>query len=387
MKKVLVIMGTHPNGRKTFNLSRKDCDIWMFNEAPSLKNEKGHYMFPKADAVLQLHNQAIWKNPKNRSDPEYYRWLADGETPTVYMQEKFKEVPKAVKYPIEKVLDLTRSIRLVIRGKEQRFKYFSSSPDYALALVAQMWREGERYKRVEIHGIELQMESEYQYQRTGFGFWVGYLAALGVEVVLYNSIFDEPMYGYEGDVALSSLDIEKRLDELKKELGDDKENYQKEAKIFLDSIAGLLNKDISGEIQRQITELNKKYDAAGILNGKIQENLKYLERAKAMEDTSGAAVFSMGEFDGARVATNRQYPQVRTEAINLNAQIDQLLKGLLILKKKSQKRKRAVDEFGRLIAELMNKNMSMLHLIGVVRENQYYIDNFRLSFKVFKEGK
>lgn len=380
-------MGTHPNGLKTFDRSRTDCDIWMFNEAPSLKNEKGEYLYPQADAFLQLHHEAIWGNPKNRSDPDHVRWLTSGDTPTVYMQEKYKEVPKAVRYPIEGVLDLTQSVHVVIHGKEQMFKYFSSSPDYALALVAHMWKSGKKYERVEVHGIELQMESEYQYQRTGFGFWVGYLAALGIELVLYNSIFDEPMYGYEGDVALPSSEIEKRLHELTKELGDDKENYQKDAKIFLDSIPGLLNKDTSGEIQRQINELNKRYDAAGMLNAKIQENLKYLGRAKAMEEASGAAVFAMGEFDGARVAASRQYPHIRQEAFNLNAQIDQLLKRLLTLKKNSQKRKRAIDEFGRLFAELMNKNMSMLYLIGVVQENQYYIDNFKLSFRVFKEGK
>lgn len=387
MKKILVIMGTHPNGLKTFDRTRKDCDVWMFNEAPSLKNEKGEYIYPKADAFLQLHHEAIWKNPKNRSDLDHSRWLTSGETPIAYMQEKFKEVPKAVRYPIEGVLDLTRSVHLVIHGKEQKFKYFSSSPDYALALVAQMWKEGKKYKRVEIHGIELQMESEYQYQRTGFGFWVGYLAALGVEVVLYNSIFDEPMYGYEGDVALSSSEIEKRLDELTKELGDDKENYQKEAKIFLDNVSELLKKDISGEIQRQINELNKRFEGTGILNGRISENLKYLERAKAMEEASGASVFAMGEFDGARVASNRQYAQVRAEAFSINAQIEAVLKRLLMLKKGSQKRQRAIDEFGRLLAELMNKNMKMLHLIGAVRENQYYIDNFKLSFKVYRERK
>jgi len=386
MKKTLVILGTHPNGLKTFDRSRKDCDVWMFNEAPNFKDEEGNFVYPKPDVFFQLHHEAIWKNPKNRIDQEHYQWLTSGKTPTVYMQKVFKEVPKSARYPIEDVLALVKNIRTVINGKEQKFKYFSSSPDYAFALVAQMWKGGKKYERVEVHGIELELESEYQYQRTGLGFWIGYLAALGIEVVLYNSIFDEPMYGYEGDVALKASDIEKRLDELRKELGADKESYQKDAKDFLDSIHGLLKKDISVQIQKDFGELNKSHEATGILNGRIKENLKYLERARAMEQASGSSVFAMGEFNEARVAANGQYALAKLETIAINGQIGTILKRLQVLKKGSQKRKRAVDEFGQKIAELMNKNMLMLYLMGVARENQYYIDSFKLSFKIFRRG-
>jgi hypothetical protein len=34
MKKTLVIMGTHPSGQKQFDWKRRDCEIWLFNEAP-----------------------------------------------------------------------------------------------------------------------------------------------------------------------------------------------------------------------------------------------------------------------------------------------------------------------------------------------------------------
>lgn len=381
MKKILVIMGTHPNGLKTFDWSRKDCDIWMFNEAPNAKDEKGKAVFPRPDAVFQLHHKAIWKNPKNRSDANHYNWLKSGKTPTVYMQEKYSEIPKSVKYPMDEVLSLLEKIRMVDRGKEKRVAYFSSSPDFAFALVALMWRQGKKYEKVEVHGIELETESEYQYQRTGFGFWTGYLTALGIELVLYNKIFDAPMYGYEGDVALSAAQIEKRIEELTSELGNDKDRYTQEAKTFLESLSGLLKQNISAEIQKELNDLTQRNESAGILNGKIRECQRYLEKARAMEEASKASVFSVGEFDGYRVSYNKQYADVRAEALNLNAQIDLRLKKLLTRKKGSQKRQRALDEFGNLIAELMNKNMLMLHIIGAIRENQYYINSFKLSFR------
>ncbi len=374
-------MGTHPNGLKTFDWSRKDCDIWMFNEAPRAKDKDGKLLYPKCNAIFQLHHEAIWKNPKNRNDEGHYQWLTSGKTPTVYMQEVYPAVPKSVRYPIEKVLSLVKNVRLIPRGQETEFKFFSSSPDFALALVAHMWKVGKRYKSVEIHGIELQLESEYQYQRTGIAFWTGYLAALGVKVNHYNAIFDGPIYGYEGDLAVTSKDIEQRIIELTKELGSDKDRYAQEAKIFLDSVPGLLKKDISAQIQRDLNELNKRSEPTGILNGKIKESERYLEKAKAMEEASGASVFALGEFDGYRIGYNKQYLDVRSEAFKLNAQIDMNLKRLLGLKKGSKKRQRALDEFGNMVANLMNKNMLMLHIIGAIRENQYYIDSFKLSLK------
>lgn len=382
MKKTLVIMGTHPKSRQSFDWKRTDCDIWLFNEAPNLKNQDGTLVYPKADAVIQLHHEAIWKSPKNRSDEKHFEWLTSGKTPVIYMQKKYGEVPKSVMYPLKNVLSLVKNVRMVIDGKEKEFKYFSSSPDFAFALVADMWKKGKKYKRVEVWGIELVMESEYQYQRTGFGFWVGYLAALGIELVLYNSIFDEPMYGYEGDVALPSKEIEQRISDLSKELGSDKDLYTFEANSLLKGLSEFLRSNISIEIQKKLNEITNKGERAGILNGKIKESTRYLEKARAMEEKSGASVFSLGEFDSARLGYNRQHTQVKAEAAELTNRLTPHLKKLLNLKKGSQKRQRAIDELGNLIAALMNKNMLLFHIQGGIQENQFYIDSTKLSFSI-----
>ena len=122
MKKTLVIMGTHYKGMQ-FDWKRTDCDIWMYNEAPNVKIN-GKPIYPKPDALFQLHHEAIWKNPKNRSDEKHYEWLKSGQTPDIYMQEKYPEVPKSIKYPLEEILALTKNVQIVIDGKEKIFKYF-----------------------------------------------------------------------------------------------------------------------------------------------------------------------------------------------------------------------------------------------------------------------
>lgn len=376
-------MGTHWKGLKYFDWSRKDCEIWMFNEAPHVLIN-GKTIYPTPDILFQLHHEAIWKNPKNRNDEKYYSWLKSGNTPPIYMQNKYPDVPKSKNYPLKEVLALIKNVSMVIEGKEKTFKYFSSSPEYALALAAYLNKKGYGYKRIEVWGIELERESEYFYQRTGFAFWCGYLAALGVNLVLANSIFDAPMYGYEGDMPISSEFFKNRIIELTKELGDKKDRYNTEAKTFLDRLLGLLNADISKTVETEMNEIIKRNDQAGILNGQIKECKRYLEKAQAMEGASGSSIFSIGEFDQMSVYYHQKYTDARTDANNVNIKMGFLLKRLLLLKKGSLKRKRALDEFGTMIAEMMNKNMLLLHCIGGIEENKYFINLAKSRFNKTK---
>jgi len=381
-------MGSHPRTLKLFDWSRTDCEIWLFNEAANAKDEKGKLKYPKCDAVFQMHHEAIWRNPKNRSDKEHYKWLSSGKTPLIYMQDKYPDIPKSVRYPIEDVLSLVKNVQMAVNGEEKKFQYFTSSPDYALALVAHQWKKGKRYGRVEVWGIELETESEvYFNQRTGMGFWLGVLAALGVPLVFNGAIFNEPMYGYEGDIALSSQDIEKRIADLTAELGNDSEQYQKEAKVFLDGLPRLLTQDIGSEIEKELNEILKRNEHAAVLNGKIKESERYLNKAKTMESATGAAVFAAGEFDGARQGYTKQQLQIQLEMVNFNAQIAAQLRKVLEFEKGSEDRKRAVDEFGHMVAELMNKNMFLFHVIGAIQDNQYYLDSCRQSLRLAKNRK
>lgn len=376
-------MGSHPRTIKLFDWSRTDCEIWLFNEAPRAIDGKGNLKYPKCDAVFQMHHEAIWRNPKNRSDSEHYNWLMSGKTPRVYMQEAYPEIPQAIRYPIEDILSLIKNVRMVVKSEEKQFKYFTSSPDYALALAAHMCKNKKRYKRIEIWGIELETESEvYFNQRTGLGFWLGYLAALGIDLVFNGAIFNEPMYGYEGDVAIPSKDIEKRIADLIRELGDDQKRYTKEAKIFLDGLSRLVTEDVGSEVEKELNEIIKRNEHSAILNGKIQESRRYLDKAKVMEGAAGVSVFAAGEFDGARLGYGKQQLQIQLEAVNFNTQIAAQLRKLLGFEKSSEDRRRAVDEFGHMIAELMNKNMILFHVIGAMQDNQYYLDSCKQSVRL-----
>lgn len=375
-KNILVIMGSHPNSRKSFDWSREDCDIWLFNEAPTGEDESGNKIYKKCDAFFQLHHEAIWRSPKNRSDEHHGEWLRSGKTPPVYMQKKYSDVPKAIKYPIEDVLELTKNVKLA-NGKD--FKCFTSSPDLALALVANLHKKGLRYKKVEMWGIELETESEYRYQRLGFGFWLGYLAGIGVELEIHNDMFNLPIYGYEGDLAISSDDIKRRVEELTEDL--DELNYKYQSSEVLNKVPVLLYADVGKEIQDSLNTITRGNEMYGILNGRIKEDRRYLEKAVAMEKEAECSVFSAGEFDSIRLDYTKQYADVYAQTNSLNTALTLVLRNLLTMEKWSEERKKAVDEFGTIMAELMNKNMLLLHIIGGIRENQFYLDSFKLSIE------
>jgi len=388
MKKTLVIMGSHSRTVSLFDWSRTDCEIWLFNEAANAKNEKGQLKYPKCDAVFQMHHEAIWRNPKNRSDKDHYIWLSSGNTPLIYMQEAYPDVPKAIRYPIEDVLLLIKNVSMVVNSKEEKFTYFTSSPDYALALAAHMCKYKKRYERIEVWGIEMEMESEvYFSQRTGFGFWLGYLTGLGVSIVYNGMIFKEPMYGYEGDIAISSKDIEKRIADLTAELSNDSKQYQEEAKVFLDGLSRLITQDLGSEIERQLNEIIKRNERAAVLNGKIKEEERYLEKAKIMENAAGVAVFAAGEFDGQKLGLSKQLFQMQLDAPNLKNLVRMQFAKLLGLEIGSENRRKALEEFGHMTAELMNKNMIIFHVIGAIQENQYYLDSSKQSLRLAKEKK
>lgn len=387
-KKTLVIMGSHSKTVNLFDWSRTDCEIWLFNEAANARNEKGKLRYPKCDAVFQMHHEAIWRNPKNRIDINHYKWLSSGNTPPIYMQEAYPDVPKAIRFPFEEVLTLIKNVQMVVNGQEKQFQYFTSSPDYALALATYLCKYKKRYQKIEIWGIELETESEiYFSQRTGFGFWLGYLAALGITVVYNGGIFNEPMYGYEGDIVISSSDIEQRISDLTLELGNDSELYQNEARMFLNSLSRLVTEDLGSEIEKELNEIITRNQRSAILNGKIKESERYLEKTKTMEQASRVAVFAAGEFDGQKLGLNKQQIQIRIEIANLNGLVKMHLNKLLEIQKGLENRKKAIDEFGHLVAEYMNKNMILLHVIGATQENQYYLDSSKQSLRLHLAGR
>jgi hypothetical protein len=93
----------------------------------------------------------------------------------------------SVRYPFEDVFTMLENVRL----KGSPLKFFTSSICWAIALAVLQDRQ-----QIRVLGIEL-AEHEYEAQKDGFAFWVGFAAGRGIELDIdcADNVFRKPLYG------------------------------------------------------------------------------------------------------------------------------------------------------------------------------------------------
>lgn len=351
------------------DFNRTDCDIWVFNEAMSTN------WATRADAVFQMHEEAIWKNPQNRNDPNHYAWLTSGNTPKVYMQERYEEVPQSEKYPLDEIVT---ELLPHLTKQGNPVKYFASSIDYALALAVY-----KGYKRIEVYGVELETQTEYTYQRTGFGLWCGMAAGRGVEVDLHVSIFDFPLYGYEGEVVLDYHIFDKRINELAPIVETIKAQYETQKTASENAFNKFIESGARADADEFMKLLNVQKELGQQLSridGALQENTRYKGKADAMKDASGEFIFSRQEFE----ANTQNMQKMSAKAIadsNVAGGRCEVLFTELVRTSKARNRKRKAGEFLSQISEHMKHLFYSALYMGAFEENHRYASTLDASIK------
>ena len=370
--KTLAIVGSHPRTRQDFDFRRTDCDIWVFNEAMSTD------WATRADAVFQMHEEAIWKNPLNRNDPKHHGWLQNNQDVDVIMQERYAEVPRSVAYPLDDVLGLTSKAHFYKNGERKPVKYFNSSVDYALALGI-----SKGYKKIEVYGVELETQTEYFYQRSGFAFWLGYAAGAGVELELHTSVLDAPLYGYEGEVVLKYEMFAERVAELEPIVKELHAQYETQMQASSRAFDKFLESGIKSdadefirllEVQRTLGQQVSKID------GMQQENKKYVEKADAMKAKSETFLFSRQEFEGA-ARDMQQRAMTATQASASAAGRAEVLFTNMLKSPKLNRRKRLAGDFMHQIKEHMEQLFYSSLFHGAYEENMKFMNILDASIK------
>ena len=294
MKDTCVIFGSFDDGsREEFDWTRQDCDLWAFNEAIS-KNHWVHW----CTGVLQMHLPSIWKNPLNRNDSKHLEWLKTNDAIPVFMLEDFPDVPMAQKYPLDEIVSallphFERDKNLVW---DDRGMYATSSLAYGVALAIY-----KGYKRLELWGIGLAMNTEYVYQRPGAMFWIGYALGRGIEVKLRGQMFDAPLYGYQGDLFIELAVFEQRIEELKALLPPAENLYNERRVGILEKVDAWKDKKTPGEevIQALLNMVEAMADLYRVL-AVIDENQRYVDKAHEMLKAAEDFRFSRSEFEARR---------------------------------------------------------------------------------------
>lgn len=350
MKDTLVIVGSHPRTRKDFNFNRVDCDVWVFNEAIS------NHTLPRADAVFQMHAEAIWKNPANRNDPHHYEWLKSQNDTWVYMQNVYPDVPKSVRYPLAEI------------AAQFGVSYFTSSLSYALALAAY-----QGYKRVEIYGVEMETNTEYQYQRDGVTLWIGVLLGLGVQVDSHFNMFDQPLYGYQGEVAIPYQTFVDRISELTPQIEPLEAEYKASSIMLQRMIEDLISNGNDKEINEAVTKQIELSKRLGLLDGAKFENEKYKTKADKMREISGEYIFSRQEFESGASNLQGNALDEQTQVNFLSGQADLIYKSLMNSAKNSPKREKLLTAYKQTLAAYLQAHNKAMIYSGASQENYRYM--------------
>ena len=347
MKDTLIVMGSHPATRNEFDWTREDCDIVVFNEACKMEWVK------RADYVMQMHLPIIWRNPGNRNDPKHYEWLKSGKTPIVLMQEQYDDVPRAQRYPIEDVLKIGH-------------KYLTSSAAYAIAFGIV-----DGYQRIEIYGVAMDTNTEYQHQRPGVAYWVGLAEGSGVDVDFHGNLFDCPLYGYEGNIKFPYSFFDERLKEISIPLKTTFDIYndacEKANTLIVDYLnTGKNDKELITLLQKQ-SELGANY---GLQRGAEQEIKRYKNNADIQINATGDYISNRQEFEfhAATFAKNRDVAIVNTTELGKKCQ--QSFEVVRSTGNKA-KRKNRMDQFKSDVARYVEESIKVGMFDGAAKENRY----------------
>lgn len=179
----VAIVGFAPTSRHMAPYNDPTWDLWGLNEASQLTDlDKDGWWKGGETAWFQIHPKWDFMRKHNRNDRNHWKWLQtrDPSIP-IFMQHNFSDVPGAVRYPIESVIDLVG-------------QYLTSSASYMIALAILM-----EYKEIALFGFEMSHDSEYRYQKPGAEYLLGFAKGRGIKVSLPPecSLLRGNLYGYE----------------------------------------------------------------------------------------------------------------------------------------------------------------------------------------------
>jgi hypothetical protein len=363
MKDTLVIVGSYPQTRGLFDFSRTDCDVWVFNEAMNQSWVK------RADAVFQLHIPTIWRNPQNRNDPKHYEWLKSTNVP-VFMQEKYGDVPASVEFPKDKILrDFPNA-----KQNGEPIREVACSPAWALAYAIYLG-----YPKIEIYGVELASNTEYAYQQGNFKYWLGVAVGKGIDVNIHSKMFNAPLYGYEGEVFLPYETFGDRIAEL--DTTKLAEKYGAAVKVMLTETERIMQGDNTDTILPLVQEAVNSAVALGEIDGAIQENERYKNKADEMIKTDEKFVFSRQEFEHGAAVRKKEVEQLVNVISAMKGQLEIYHNSALMAAKGSPKRRKLTEALKAKQIELIRAHNAFGILRGAMNENYRYMSRLDAGIK------
>lgn len=209
-------------------------ELWTLNHAFVLGER-----FPRIDRLFELHKYG-WalRKGEHRLD-RYYNYLRRQHDYPIYMQKKYKSFPSSVQYPLEEINKFAFSN--LLRNGEPNI-YYTSTIGYMLAMAVY-----EGFDTIEIHGIDMTNETEYNYQKPAGEWMIGFAVGKGVKVILHpdTALCKAQLYGYDRVPAASRERAVELLDMYQSE----HKRYHAEHQAHAEKLNHGLTRDASGFMQ------------------------------------------------------------------------------------------------------------------------------------------
>lgn len=262
MKSVAIVGFSH----LTFdgvNSSKVD-EIWTLNHAFVLSGA-----FPRFDRVFEIHKYGWFLRSKQYRLHNYKNWLRRKHPFPIYMQKEYKSFPSSVRYPIEEINKFVFG-KLLRNGQPNL--YYTSSFGYMFGLAVY-----EGFDHIEIYGIDMTNDTEYNYQKPAGEFMIGFALGKGVEVILHpnSHLCKAQFYGYDRVPAADR----KRAEELLALYERERTRYKNES----DTQARLVN------------------------NGMTRDAAQYMQATAYLSMYSGAIQFLNKQLSGDEYYFGRQH--------------------------------------------------------------------------------
>mgnify|MGYP001043726145 CR=1 FL=1 len=356
MKSTVAIVGSHPKTSRDFNFDRTDCDIWAFNEA--LKTD----WCKRADGIFQIHKPIIWRSRTNKNDPDHYKWLQEQNESIVYMIDQYQDVPKSEKYPLDEI----------IKKFWNAEKYFTSSVAYALALAIY-----KGYGKIEIYGVEMETGTEYGHQRVGVAYWIGFAEGQGIEIDFHGSIFNAPLYGYDGDTRVPIEFFEERMKKFEphiKAVHEQIEKLHKTIKDKLDAFIKSYKTDITN-LDEVVMAFGQNSYNWGLWSGGHMVVRGYANKCKVMIEESGDYLIARQEYEGAMIAASKGIAKVQPELQRVGIELKHK-RDALNTNENQEKRERLVKDFAGKLNAYHKASYEMGKLTGMIKESQLIMKKY-----------
>ena len=208
--KTLAICGFAPNTRHLAPYNDDEVCILGLNEGYSHDYMLRSNGKPRYDVWMQIHEYEDCTRHGNESDPKHPEWLRSEHKFPIYMQEEFDDIPNAITFPLDEIVEKfvgDRLVRMMPDGTEEPITYFTSTA--AMCVGLGLWYD---FDRIELYGFNQATGTEYQGQKGSTEGWMHLAAGLGKQVVIpfRSLLLKGKIYGWEYAMHVGRQQLEAR---------------------------------------------------------------------------------------------------------------------------------------------------------------------------------